>query len=296
MSLSALYDLPAPAKLNLFLHVIGRRADGYHLLQSVFRLIDWCDTLHLERRSDGVVSREDLGPALPEDDLCTRAARLLQQATGTREGVHIAIDKQVPWGAGLGGGSSDAATVLLGLNRLWNLGLDRRALLELGVKLGADVPFFIGGRDAWVEGIGEILTPIALPPASYLVLKPPVAIPTAAIFSSPLLRRDTKPATMAVFLAESEFGKNDLQAGAEAYSKQVVDGLEILKQNLGLSRMSGSGSAVFAQYPEVLRECSAKHGELTEKILRSLATPNESWIARTCRSLDMHPMQHWVRD
>ena len=110
MSLSALYDLPAPAKLNLFLHVIGRRADGYHLLQSVFRLIDWCDTLHLERRSDGVVSREDLGPALPEDDLCTRAARLLQQATGTREGVHIAIDKQVPWGAGLGGGSSDAAT------------------------------------------------------------------------------------------------------------------------------------------------------------------------------------------
>ena len=296
MSLSALYDLPAPAKLNLFLHVIGRRADGYHLLQSVFRLIDWCDTLHLERRSDGVVSREDLGPALPEDDLCTRAARLLQQATGTREGVHIAIDKQVPWGAGLGGGSSDAATVLLGLNRLWNLGLDRRALLELGVKLGADVPFFIGGRDAWVEGIGEILTPIALPPASYLVLKPPVAIPTAAIFSSPLLRRDTKPATMAVFLAESEFGKNDLQAGAEAYSKQVVDGLEILKQNLGLSRMSGSGSAVFAQYPEVLRECSAKHGELTEKILRSLATPNKSWIARTCRSLEIHPMQHWVKD
>ena len=295
MSLSALYDLPAPAKLNLFLHVIGRRADGYHLLQSVFRLIDWCDTLHLERRSDGVVSREDLGPALPEDDLCTRAARLLQQATGTREGVHIAIDKQVPWGAGLGGGSSDAATVLLGLNRLWNLGLDRRALLELGVKLGADVPFFIGGRDAWVEGIGEILTPIALPPASYLVLKPPVAIPTAAIFSSPLLRRDTKPATMAVFLAESEFGKNDLQAGAEAYSKQVVDGLEILKQNLGLSRMSGSGSAVFAQYPEVLRECSATHGELTEKILRSLATPKKSWIARTCRSLEIHPMQHWVK-
>ena len=296
MSLSALYDLPAPAKLNLFLHVIGRRADGYHLLQSVFRLIDWCDTLHLERRSDGVVSREDLGPALPEDDLCTRAARLLQQATGTREGVHIAIDKQVPWGAGLGGGSSDAATVLLGLNRLWNLGLDRRALLELGVKLGADVPFFIGGRDAWVEGIGEILTPIELPPASYLVLKPPVAIPTAAIFSSPLLRRDTKPATMVVFLAEPEFGKNDLQAGAEAYSKQVVDGLEILKQNLGLSRMSGSGSAVFAQYPEVLRECSAKHGELTEKILRSLATPNKSWIARTCRSLEIHPMQHWGKD
>ena len=141
-----------------------------------------------------------------------------------------------------------------------------------------------------------ILTPIALPPASYLVLKPPVAIPTAAIFSSPLLRRDTKPATMAVFLAEPEFGKNDLQAGAEAYSKQVVDGLEILKQNLGLSRMSGSGSAVFAQYPEVLRECSATHGELTEKILRSLATPNESWIARTCRSLEMHPMQHWVKD
>jgi len=296
MSLSALYDLPAPAKLNLFLHVVGRRADGYHLLQSVFRLIDWCDTLHLERRHDGRISREDLGPGLPEDDLCTRAARLLQEATGTREGVHIAIDKQVPWGAGLGGGSSDAATVLLGLNRLWRLGLNRHALLELGVRLGADVPFFLGGQDAWVEGIGEILSPITLPPATYLVLKPPVAIPTAAIFSSPLLRRDTKPATIAFFLAETEFGRNDLQAGAEAYSKQVVDGLKILKQNLGLSKMSGSGSAVFAQYPESLRECSAEHDRLTEKILRSLATPENPWIARTCRSLGVHPMQHWVSD
>jgi len=202
MSLTALYDLPAPAKLNLFLHVVGRRPDGYHLLQSVFRLIDWCDTLHMERRADGRISREDLGPTLPEDDLCTRAARALQAASGVTLGAHIAIDKQVPWGAGLGGGSSDAATTLIALNRLWGLNWPRSRLLELGLTLGADVPFFIGGRDAWVEGIGEQITPIPLPPASYAVLKPPVAVPTSAIFSSPLLTRATPRTTIAVFLAD----------------------------------------------------------------------------------------------
>ncbi|WP_293996793.1 4-(cytidine 5'-diphospho)-2-C-methyl-D-erythritol kinase [Sphaerotilus sp.] len=294
MSLSALYDLPAPAKLNLFLHVVGRRPDGYHLLQSVFTLIDWCDTLHIERRADGRISREDLGPALPADDLCTRAARLLQAASGTPHGAHIAIDKQVPWGAGLGGGSSDAATTLIALNRLWGLHWPRTRLLELGLQLGADVPFFIGGHNAWVEGIGEQLTPIDLPPASYVVLKPPVAVPTAAIFSSPLLTRDTPRTTMAVFLAQAKsFGKNDLQAGAEAYSTQIVDGLEILKQNFGLGRMSGSGSAVFAACEDIQQERSSAP---LEARIRSLATPDSGWVARHCKGLARHPLLAWCAD
>lgn len=294
MSLSALYDLPAPAKLNLFLHVVGRRPDGYHLLQSVFTLIDWCDTLHVERRSDGRISREDLGPRLPDDDLCTRAARALQAASGVSLGAHIAIDKQVPWGAGLGGGSSDAATTLIALNRLWGLNWPRSRLLELGLTLGADVPFFIGGRNAWVEGIGEQITPITLPSTTYAVLKPPVAVPTSAIFSSPLLTRDTPRTTMAVFLAgPKSFGKNDLQASAEAYSPQIVDGLEILKQNFGLSRMSGSGSAVFAPCENIQQESSAA---LSVNRIRSLATPDPAWIARHCNSLDCHPLLDWCSD
>ena len=294
MSLSALYDLPAPAKLNLFLHVVGRRPDGYHLLQSVFTLIDWCDTLHVERRADGRISREDLGPALPEDDLCTRAARALQVASGTTLGAHIAIDKQVPWGAGLGGGSSDAATTLIALNRLWGLYWPRSRLLQLGLTLGADVPFFIGGHNAWVEGIGEQLTPIDLPPAAYAVLKPPVAVPTAAIFSSPLLTRDTPRTTIAVFLAQAKsFGKNDLQASAEAYSPQIVDGLEILKQNFGLSRMSGSGSAVFAPCDAFRQECSAQS---PAELVRSLVDPGSGWLARYCSSLESHPLLGWCTD
>lgn len=287
----AYLDLPAPAKLNLFLHVVGRRADGYHLLQSVFTLIDWCDTLHVERTADGRILREDLGPALPADDLCVRAARLLQQASGVSHGARIAIDKRVPWGAGLGGGSSDAATTLIALNRLWGLDWPRARLLDLGLRLGADVPFFLGGRNAWVEGIGEQLTPIDLPPATYVVLKPPVAIPTAAVFGSPLLTRDTPCATIEDFLASPEsFTRNDLQAGAEAYSTQVVDGLEILKQNIGLSRMSGSGSAVFARHE------SSSDGRTPEPPIPGLATRGEGWVARSCRSLDQHPLRDWCRD
>ncbi|MCB2020272.1 MAG: 4-(cytidine 5'-diphospho)-2-C-methyl-D-erythritol kinase, partial [Burkholderiaceae bacterium] len=156
--MKALYDLPAPAKLNLFLHVIGRRADGYHLLQSAFLLIDWCDTLHVERRSDGRLARHDLGAPLPADDLCLRAAFALQRESGTTLGADISIDKRLPSGAGMGGGSSDAATTLLALNRLWSLGWPRSRLMALGLTLGADVPFFLGGTNAFVEGIGERLT------------------------------------------------------------------------------------------------------------------------------------------
>ncbi|MGS0754822.1 4-(cytidine 5'-diphospho)-2-C-methyl-D-erythritol kinase, partial [Roseateles sp. GG27B] len=165
--MQAIYDVPAPAKLNLFLHVVGKRADGYHLLQSVFTLIDWADTLHFERRSDGQLHRHDQGDALPADDLCLRAARLLQTHSGCTFGADITIEKRLPAGAGMGGGSSDAASTLLALNRLWGLNWPRAQLLELGLRLGADVPFFIGGSNALVEGIGEILHPITLPPQTY---------------------------------------------------------------------------------------------------------------------------------
>lgn len=247
----ALSDLRAPAKLNLFLHVTGRRPDGYHLLQSAFVLIDWTDTLHIETRADGQLHRHDMGPPLPPDDLCLKAARLLQTESGCALGADIHIDKQVPWGAGMGGGSSDAATVLLALNQLWNLHWPSEQLEALALHLGADVPFFIRGQHAWVEGIGEQITPIALPADTLAtplaVLKPPVAIPTVAIFSNTGLKRDTPHAIVAAFLAAPRrFGHNDLQGPATAYSDQVVHALEIMQDRFGNSRMTGSGSAVFS--------------------------------------------------
>jgi 4-diphosphocytidyl-2-C-methyl-D-erythritol kinase len=297
MPVAAFYDLPAPAKLNLFLHVVGRRDDGYHLLQSVFTLIDWADTLHLERRTDGRLHRHDLGPALPEDDLCLRAARRLQAASGCRLGADIHIDKQVPWGAGLGGGSSDAATVLLGLNRLWGLHWPRERLLALALELGADVPFFVGGHTAWVEGIGERLTPIALPvPPSrqhYAVVKPAAALPTAQIFSSPLLTRDTNAATVVGFLADASAaqaaertgypGRNDLQAAAEALCPEVATVARWLEARFGNSRMTGSGSAVFAR---------AGTGDQPVATMPEGTLP-EGWVGRMCRGLDQHPLVGW---
>ncbi|PXW94135.1 4-diphosphocytidyl-2-C-methyl-D-erythritol kinase [Sphaerotilus hippei] len=291
MSIAALHDLPAPAKLNLFLHVTGRRADGYHLLQSAFALIDWCDTLHLERRppgpggSPGGISRTDLGLALPDDDLSVKAARLLQQASGTCWGVHISIDKQVPWGAGLGGGSSDAATTLLALNRLWGLRWPRQRLLDLALRLGADVPFFVGGHNAWVEGIGERLTPIDLPASGYLVVKPDVEIPTVKIFTSELLTRDTPATTVAVFAAETKrFGQNDLQACAQAYSSKVTETLVLLEQHMGNSRMSGSGSAVFAH---------TDHPSAAEHVVATLPA---AWVGRYCEGMKHHPLCEWASD
>ncbi|MDB5893335.1 MAG: 4-(cytidine 5-diphospho)-2-C-methyl-D-erythritol kinase, partial [Rhodoferax sp.] len=170
--IKAIYDVPAPAKLNLFLHITGRRADGYHLLQSAFMLIDWCDTLHFTLRTDGQLQRQDLTTPLPADDLVLRAARLLQMAGSMSLGADIAIEKRIPAQAGMGGGSSDAASTLLALNRLWALDLPLSALEKLGLQLGADVPFFLRGRNAWVEGIGERITPVALPAGTFLVVKP----------------------------------------------------------------------------------------------------------------------------
>jgi 4-diphosphocytidyl-2-C-methyl-D-erythritol kinase len=281
-----LHHLPAPAKLNLFLHVTGRRDDGYHLLQSVFVLIDWQDTLHIDTRDDGQLNRHDLGPALPPDDLCLHAARLLQSESGTTLGADIRIDKQVPWGAGMGGGSSDAATVLLALNQLWQLHWGRERLAELAVRLGADVPFFIHGHNAWVEGIGEQITPIALPEdvlsTPVAVLKPPVAVPTSAIFASPLLSRSTDPAIISLFLAAPKcFGRNDLQAPAEQHSGQISQALEIMKSRFGNSRMTGSGSAVFSwtQPPDPPSFTPA-----------DLALTDPTWAGRLCRVLGRHPL------
>ena len=287
MSLRSLLDVAAPAKLNLFLHVVGRRADGYHLLQSVFVLIDWCDTLHFERRADGRLARHDLGAALPDDDLCLRAARLLQAESGTRLGADISIDKHVPWGAGMGGGSSDAASTLLALNRLWGLNLPRERLAALGLKLGADVPFFIGGHNAFVEGIGERLTPLPVPRAWFAVVKPPAAIATSAIFGSPLLVRNTEAVILAGFLADTAggFGRNDLQAPAEAHCAEVGVAREILQRRFGNARMTGSGSAVFARAGTGAEPTAAMPADLPP-----------GWVGRMCRSLEQHPLVGWAPD
>lgn len=287
----ALSDLRAPAKLNLFLHVTGRRPDGYHLLQSAFVLIDWADTLHIETRPDGQLHRHDLGPALPADDLCLKAARLLQRESGCTLGADIHIDKQVPWGAGMGGGSSDAATVLLALNVLWSLHWSRDQLEALALRLGADVPFFIRGQHAWVEGIGEQITPVTLPADTLAtplaVLKPPVAVPTVAIFSNTSLKRDTPHAIVADFLAAPRrFGHNDLQGPAMAYSDQVVQALEIMQGRFGNSRMTGSGSAVFSWIePGFMEKHTSASDTVSSFSPTDVGLADPAWVGRHCRLL-----------
>ena len=237
---------PAPAKLNLFLHVLGRRTDGYHQLQSVFRFIDHGDRLAFALRQDAEITRQDLGPELEAQDLCVRAARLLQQATGCEKGVDIMLDKRLPVGAGLGGGSSDAATTLTVLNKLWGLGLSRGELMHLALRLGADVPVFIFGQNAFAEGIGEELTPICLAPAWYVVLQPEVVISTKEIFASSDLTRDTKPIKIADFLERG--GQNDLEPVVCRKFPEVAKHLQWLKQ-FGDARLTGSGACVFAAFP-----------------------------------------------
>ena len=288
--LKALYDVPAPAKLNVFLHITGRRPDGYHLLQSVFMLIDWCDTLHFELRLDGQISRSDLdGPepdssseTLPTDDLTVRAARALQSACGTPLGVHISLRKNIPSQAGMGGGSSDAASCLLALQRLWGVRLPPSDLQAIALSLGADIPFFLAGSNAWVEGIGEKITPIMLPSASFVVVKPPAGVSTRDIFTAPGLKRDTKTATIQSFAAYAEgqtfrFGHNDLQPVAQQLCPQIDQSLEWLESQQLQARMTGSGSAVFAQIFD--------NAQLLE-------APG-NWTVRRCKNLNMHPLADW---
>ena len=283
--MQALYDVPAPAKLNLFLHITGRREDGYHLIQSVFMLVDWCDTLHFERRLDGVVSREDLASPLPAVDLTVQAARALQIATGCTQGVHIGLLKSIPAQAGMGGGSSDAATVLLALNRLWGLQLPLSVLEKIGLQLGADIPFFLRGQNAWVQGIGETIVPLEkehqLPQARFAIVKPAAGLETKTIFSSPSLKRDSDSATILGFAAAHfDFGRNDLQPVAQALCPDVTEAIKWLG-TFGLQgRMTGSGSAVFAQMSHAVDLSGAPKG----------------WQVKACENLMIHPLAGWASD
>lgn len=281
----SLYDVPAPAKLNLFLHITGRRADGYHLLQSVFMLVNWQDKLHFESTASAEISRQDLNPQapLPADDLCVRAAKALQTATGCTQGVRIAIDKQIPSQAGMGGGSSDAASTLIALNRLWNLQLNRTELAQIGIRLGADVPFFIRGENAWVEGIGEAITPLtgaaALPASSFWVVKPETGIDTQSIFTAADLQRNTNRAIIEEFAADHYgFGHNDLQPVAEALCADVMQAKNWLNSQGLRATMTGSGSAVFAQ---------------ASKAIDLQAAPS-NWQIKLCKNLEKHPLFDWI--
>lgn len=278
-----LHDCRAPAKLNLFLHVTGRRDDGYHLLQSVFQLIDLADVLHFDLRDDGAIVRMTEVPGVSaDDDLVVRAARLLADAAAARGlragGADIAIDKRIPMGGGLGGGSSDAATTLIALNQLWQTGLARSELMALGLQLGADVPFFLLGENAFVEGIGEQLTPVSTPPAWFVVIHPGVSVPTPVIFRAPELTRNTKAVRIADFSGGLlGFGKNDLQAVAARAFPPVADATHWLS-DFGEARMTGSGACVFAAF--------ASEPE-ADAVLQRLPAAWRGWKAR---SLATHPL------
>ena len=278
-----LRNLPAPAKINLFLHVVGQRPDGYHLLQSAFALLHWHDLIHLHLRPDGVVQHRRPVPGLPPDDLCVRAARALQQATGCRLGADIELEKTLPTQAGLGGGSSNAATCLMGLNHLWQLGLKGSELQAIGAGLGADVPFFLCGQAAWVEGIGERLTPLVVPEQPVVVVKPRGGLATGDVFGHPDLERATPSATMRDFVASvskglTAFGRNDLQGIAQQLCPEVGHVLHWLRRQ-GLSgRMSGSGSAVFASLPA---GCV-------------LGDPPADWLVHVTRVVTSHPLAGWI--
>ncbi|HEU4375055.1 MAG TPA: 4-(cytidine 5'-diphospho)-2-C-methyl-D-erythritol kinase [Telluria sp.] len=290
MQQRSLHACPAPAKLNLFLHVNGRRADGYHLLQTVFQLVDHGDTLHFDLRDDGLIRRTTEMPGVPEEhDLIVRALRLLAAEYARRHGraapgVDVAIDKRLPMGGGLGGGSSDAATALIAVNHLWQAGLDRAALMALGLPLGADIPFFIFGQNAFAEGVGEQMQPVATPDCWYVVIEPGVAVPTAAIFCSEDLTRDTKPVRITDFSRhlmidndQKGFGKNDLQPVAMSLFPPVAEAVEWLG-HYGDARMTGSGACVFCAFSSELAADAV------------LADMPSKWTAWKAKSLQQHPL------
>lgn len=295
-----LCDVPAPAKLNLFLHVTGRRPDGYHLLQTVFTFIDLADRLHFTLRDDGRIVRETDVPGVPHDqDLIVRAARLLQQhappGSNAAAGVTVRVDKHIPAGGGLGGGSSDAASTLMALNRLWGCGLSREALQALGLTLGADVPVFIFGQAAFAEGVGEALQACPVPQAVYVLFIPTISVATATVFASPDLTRDTKSIIMHDFAGHDihQFGRNDLQAAACALFKPLslfVGWLE----TLGIqARMTGSGACFFVSYPS-LQDAEA----CRQRVEYALASHPEArqWLRQVviCHGISRHPLYNWI--
>ncbi|QCS63884.1 4-(cytidine 5'-diphospho)-2-C-methyl-D-erythritol kinase [Achromobacter denitrificans] len=299
-----LYDVPAPAKVNLFLHVVGRRADGYHLLQTAFRFIDLCDTLHFDLRADGGIGRStDLPGVPPEQDLTLRAAYALQRATGTRQGVQIGLEKRIPQGGGLGGGSSDAATVLIALNRLWGTGLSRRELMALALPLGADVPVFVFGQSAFAQGVGEELAAVTLPERAYLVAQPDASVPTAEIFSAPDLTRDSSYVTIADFLASPTFcfGRNDLEPVVYRLYPEVLGASRWLAEQLkprGVAvRMSGSGACLYAEFSELSEAVLAKT-EITAIMRGADKTFSQTHprfrLVQACTGLAEHPLRNWI--
>jgi 4-diphosphocytidyl-2-C-methyl-D-erythritol kinase len=261
---------PAPAKLNLFLHIVGRRDDGYHRLQTAFQLLDWGDEVRLRIRDDGEIRRVDPLPGVVDEaDLGVRAANALKVATGCTLGVEIAIEKRIPLGGGLGGGSSDAATVLVALNALWNTGLDEDALAAIGATLGADVPVFVRGRSAWAEGVGEELTPVALPERWYLVVDPGVSVPTRELFQVPELTRNSARLTIPLFVSGVATG-NAFEPVVRGRFPAVATALDWLGR-FGEARLSGSGGCVFAAFPS--REAGAAAlAEIPERM--------RAWLAR----------------
>lgn len=279
-----MHTFPAPAKLNLFLHVVGRRPDGYHLLQTVFRLIDFSDQLSFKLRTDGIIKLHNPIAGVPEHkDLCVRAATLLKQTTNTQQGIDIFLQKQIPMGGGLGGGSSDAATTLLALNHLWELNLSKDHLLELGLQLGADVPIFIFGQNAFAEGVGEKLTDIELPPAWYLVLVPSVQVSTAEVFASKELTRNTLPIKIPPFSVWQ--GHNDLELVVCQTYPEVARCLEWLKQleNTTIAAMSGSGACVFAEF---------ETGSAAQSAFEQIPGNMKGFVAK---GLDLHPLHRLMK-
>ncbi|MFM2029931.1 MAG: 4-diphosphocytidyl-2C-methyl-D-erythritol kinase [Pseudomonadota bacterium] len=282
-------ELRCPAKLNLFLHIVGRRADGYHLLQSVFQLIDWCDTLSLKTISSNEIRRINPIPGVePANDLVVRAAQLLRDFCKVDHGAEISLTKNIPMGAGLGGGSSDAASTLIGLNQLWDLGLDTPTLSQLGLELGADVPFFISGHNAFVEGVGEKIQEITLETPDFLVIFPNQGIATQDIFQDPQLTRDHAPITIDRFLASPRsFQSNDCQAVAVRNCPEVKQALDWISTEVPNSapRMSGSGSSVFTALEP--KTDTAK----LENLLQNLP---KGWIGRIVRGLNKNPAYNLI--
>lgn len=277
--MKSLHQCPAPAKLNLFLHVTGRRDDGYHLLQTAFQLIDRCDLLDFDVRQDGQILRTNDVPGVPADsDLIVRAARLLQQKTGTTLGADLTLHKVLPMGGGVGGGSSDAATTLMALNHLWQTGLSRTELMALGLQLGADVPFFIFGENAFAEGVGEELQAISTPERWFVVIEPGVHVPTPAIFSSRELTRDSKAVRIADFSSNAEnYWRNDLQTVACAMFPQVDEAIQWLSK-FGNAKMTGSGACVF---------CAFADESAADKVIMQMPGRWKSWKAK---ALNQHPL------